>query len=270
MADTAFFKTTTFGGFDKKSVLTYIDSLNEGFHKTEQQYQEKLNAFAQAQESQIAHIKNLEAQLADQNGKLEAVALQLEEERRQAAAAQEMLKTLQTQNEELQEELNASEREVKIQTERSRQLQFKAESLDYKSKKYDELSNQIGDTIIEAKRDAERIVAEANAQAKQSVDQANAQAKQITDQAKDYMKNFYAELASFNGDAGRLRKSIEEILFVLNDRVDVMQEVIRQIEDRFNPQEGGLSYIEEPGQPFAEPDDEAGHVGGVTREDLSD
>ena len=77
MADTAFFKTTTFGGFDKKSVLTYIDSLNEGFHKTEQQYQEKLNAFAQAQESQIAHIKNLEAQLADQNGKLEAVALQV-------------------------------------------------------------------------------------------------------------------------------------------------------------------------------------------------
>ena len=115
------------------------------------------------------------------------------------------------------------------------------ESLDYKSKKYDELSGQIGDAMIEAKRNADQIIAEANGKA-----------AQITDQAHAYMRNFYSELGSFKGDAARLRKSIEEILFVLNDRIDVMQEVVRQVEKKFGD-DTRLDYTEEQ-PPFSEPD----------------
>ena len=42
MPEPGFFKTATFGGFDKKSVLYYIDTLNENFQNTEKEYQEKL------------------------------------------------------------------------------------------------------------------------------------------------------------------------------------------------------------------------------------
>jgi len=86
MPEPGFFKTATFGGFDKKSVLYYIDTLNENFQNTEKEYQEKLEGFGKAQESQLAHIRSLEAQLAEQNAKLETVAAQLEQERAGAGA----------------------------------------------------------------------------------------------------------------------------------------------------------------------------------------
>ena len=236
MGEAGTFKTTTFGGFDKKSVLSYIDALNEQFHAAEADYAAKLEEYARAQDSQVAHIKKLEAQLADQEGKISE---------------------LDTQNKALQKQLSDSERELQIQIERGRQLQFKAESLDYKSKKYDELSGQIGDAMIEAKRNADQIIAEANGKA-----------AQITDQAHAYMRNFYSELGSFKGDAARLRKSIEEILFVLNDRIDVMQEVVRQVEKKFGD-DTRLDYTEEQ-PPFSEPADEAGYLGGAVDEHLPD
>lgn len=91
MGEAGTFKTTTFGGFDKKSVLSYIDALNEQFHAAEADYSAKLEEYARAQDSQVAHIKKLEAQLADQEGKLTAVAEQLEKERGIARQAQEMI-----------------------------------------------------------------------------------------------------------------------------------------------------------------------------------
>lgn len=44
----------------------------------EADYENRLAEYSRAQESQVAHIKRLEAQLAEQDGKLTAVAEQLE------------------------------------------------------------------------------------------------------------------------------------------------------------------------------------------------
>ena len=252
MEDSGVLKTTTFGGFDKKSVLAYIDSLNEQFHTAEADYRAKLGEYAKAQDSQLAHIKRLEAQLADQEGKLAAVAEELEKERALHRQTLESVSGMEERNAALQKQVSDGERELQIQLERCRQLQFKAESLDYKSKKYDEMSGQIGDALLEAKRSAEAIVEEAKGKA-----------AEIVAQAHEYMRGFYSELSTFKGDSARLRKSIEEILFVLNDRIDVMQEVVRQVEKRFEPK-NGLEYTEEaPGEPFPpEPGDEAGYLGG--------
>lgn len=237
MEDSGVIKSAAFGGFDKKSVLTYIDSLNEEFHEAELAYQEKLGAFEKAQESQLAHIKSLETQIADGDRKLNAVAKQLEDEREMAKQAQSLIAELDSKNQTLQKNLDDHEREMQIQLERNRQLQFKVESCEYKSRKYDDLSTQIGDAIIEAKQNAEKIVRSANVRA-----------EEISQQAQNYMKNFYTELSSFSSDATHLQKSVEEILFVLNDRVDVMQDIIRQVEQRFNPNGVQLDYIEQNGQ----------------------
>lgn len=256
MADAGFFKTTTFGGFDKKSVLTYIDTLSQQFRAAEEEYTEKLNSYAQAQDSQVAHIKKLEENLALANEQVSQLQKQLDEQRELASQAQEMISGLDSQNKELHKKLSDNDREMQIQLERCRQLQFKAESLDYKSKKYDEISNQIGDAIIEARQSADKII-----------ETANEQADEITQKAKDYMKNFYSELSSFNSDATRLRKSIEEILFVLNDRIDVMQEVVKQVEKRYTPESAAQQgSLPEQDQLFSQPEDKAGFFAGSSHE----
>lgn len=113
------FKTAAFGGFDKKSVLSYIDTLNEKMNAAEADYENRLAEYSRAQESQVAHIKRLEAQLAEQDGKLTAVAEQLEKEREVARQAQTMITDLDAQNQDLKKQLSDSERELQIQIERS-------------------------------------------------------------------------------------------------------------------------------------------------------
>ena len=249
MADPGFFKTCAIGGFEKKSVLSYIDMLNENFHTREQEYNEKIEAFSKAQDSQLSHIKKLEMQLSEQTAKLEAVAGQIELERAEAHAAQESISSLTSKNAELEKQLGDARRELQIQLERNRQLQFRVESIDYKAKKYDEISTQIGDAMIEARRDAERIIAAAHTQA-----------DEITNDAKTKMQAFYEELGGFSSDAVQLRKSVEEILFVLNDRIEVMQDVVSQIKQRMDP--SAFAAAEEPAAPDQDTE------GGVSDEDL--
>lgn len=216
------FKQATFGGFDKKSVLDYIESMNAKFHAVEMDYRSRFQAFEEAQNSQLAHIADLERQLADSQAKLETVASRLESEREQAKSTYDQLKQVAERYAALQQQYAQMEQEQKAHTEQCRQLQFKAESLEYKSQKYDEVTGQIGNMLLEARRDADQIIEEAKTHA-----------AHIERQAREDMSGFYRELASFSGDAENLHKSIEELVTVLNDRVDVMQAVIAQVENRF-------------------------------------
>ncbi|MCI8649481.1 MAG: hypothetical protein HFG20_05125 [Anaerotruncus sp.] len=260
MRDPGLIKAAAFGGFDKKSVLAYIDSLNEEFHAAEQDYQEKLDSYEKAQDSQLAHIQTLEARLSEQNAKLEALAQQIEQERESMRQAQELVRKLNEQNRALEKQHDDDQRELQIQLERNRQLQFKMEALDHKSKKYDEVSNQIGEAMIEAHQNADRIIATANSQA-----------QDMLGYAKVQLRGFYSELDSFKGDAARLRKSIEEILFVLNDRIDVMQEIVTQVEKRFSTDGIKLDFCRsEEKEPFTAPADEAGYLGGSEHDNLED
>lgn len=309
MEQEGIFKTTTFGGFDKKSVLTYIDALTEKHHAEEEELRGQIDEFTKAQDSQVAYIQKLESQLSEMEEKLDAVAGQLEEERAATPQAASQINDLNQRNNELEQKLEDMERELNIQLERNRQLQYKVEGAVYKSQKYDELSSQVGDAMLlakanadkivaeaqqqadmllrEAKESAERLMADTESQAQETVrsaaeeasgtlgqaeakaaemtEQAEARAAETTARAQEELRRFGTEIGSFRGDTARLRKSIEEILFVLNDRVDVMQEIVRQMDTR----SAALIVEKEHGESqelFSKAEDEAGYFGGGVQE----
>lgn len=270
MEQDGIFKTTAFGGFDKQAVLAYIDKLTEQFHLSELEYQKQLEGFSKAQDSQLTYIHQLENQLSETEGKLEAVAAQLETERGTALSTQEM-DAVRAKADTAEQKYHALTQELEAQRESNRQLQYKMESFAFKSKKYDELSVEVGDALLSARQNAEQITAQAQAEAAQLTSQAQADADCMLSQArteaeklisatKNRMARFEGELGSFKHDSGRLRKSIEEILFVLNDRVDIMQEIIAQLESRCNLD---LKPPVSQNEPFAKPSDDAGLFGEV-------
>ena len=294
------FKTTAFGGL-------------------EEELRNQIAEYSKAQDSQVEYIEKLEAQLADAEKKLEAVAGQLEQERAMAPQTTGQFDELTQQNRELEQKLEDAEQELKVQLERNRQLQFKIEGASYKSQKYDELSAQVGDAMLVAKTNADKLVSDAKRQAEmllqesktkaektireaeiqaqttterakrdstRQLDQAQAQAAEtlnkakqaasdkieqaetkaaeILDQAQEQMRHFNLEITSFQGDTSRLRKSVEEILFVLNDRVDVMQEIVRQMDSKAasfekEKKENTSNFTQKP---FPKTEDEAGYFGG--------
>ena len=103
------FKTTAFGGFDKKSVLSYIDNLTEKHHALEEELRNQIAEYSKAQDSQVEYIEKLEAQLADAEKKLEAVAGQLEQERAMAPQTTGQFDELTQQNRELEQKLEDAE-----------------------------------------------------------------------------------------------------------------------------------------------------------------
>lgn len=299
------FKTTTFGGFDKKAVLTYIDALTEKHHAQEEELRGQIVEFSKAQDSQVEYIQKLEDQLETLEDKLDVLAEQLESERAATPHAASEINDLNQENQELAHKLAEAEKELSIQQERNRQLQFKVEGVVYKSQKYDELSSQVGEAMLSAKASADKILQDAQneakrlleearqtaketlsaaehdatetlidaqgkadaleqqseAQAQATVAQAQAQANAITKATKTEIDRFGGEVGSFRGDTSRLRKSIEEILFVLNDRVDVMQEIVRQMEAH-SAQLSEQVPVAEP-MLFEKAEDEAGYFGGT-------
>lgn len=326
MEQEGLFKTAAFGGFDRKSVLAYIDELTEQHNAYEEEMRTKFQEFSKAQDSQVAYIQKLEHDLEEQQSKMEALANQLETERAATPHAASEINDLTQKNSQLEKRVADMEREMNIQLERNRQLQFKMEAVSFKSQKYDEMSTQIGDAMIVAKSNADKMVAEAEEKSSQMLEQAQAQVNELMEQtlknvrdmeersaekaqaleqqarenaeqieehariqaartveqaeaqAADTMARIHTQLSRFSGEAGsfktdtaRLRKSIEEILFVLNDRVDVMQEVVRHMENHceelsteFHVTEALPEHQETAEQPLVEEAaDEAGLFGKV-------
>ena len=137
-------------GYNRKDVNAYIIDINRDFEERETNLRAQITA---AEESA---------------GKAEAAAQTAQEDLRAAIRAKEeaeaILAALRESNEALKEE-NAR------LTEEIASLQAKANSVDpeseeiKKSMKYDQISAQIGDILINANSSADRIVAAANAEA---------------------------------------------------------------------------------------------------------
>ena len=145
-------------GFDKKMVMDYIYKLGEETKRQEQLFNARMTELEKAREETARRAGEAE-------GRLEEVTAQLQQEKDASAEAARMIQSLSDEIER-QKRLSAEkEREIQIQNERCRQLQFKAESLECRSRKYEELSRNVGDILLAAKANAEEIVAKAREEA---------------------------------------------------------------------------------------------------------
>ena len=151
------FKSSMFG-FDKKMVMDYIYKLGEETKRQEQAFNARMTELERSREETARRAGEAE-------GRLEEVTAQLQQEKDASAEAARMIQSLSDEIER-QKRLSAEkEREIQIQNERCRQLQFKAESLECRSRKYEELSRNVGDILLAAKANAEEIVAKAREEA---------------------------------------------------------------------------------------------------------
>lgn len=156
------FKTSLFGGFEKKAVLKFISEQIEqrtlAENESAKQIQE-LSQKAQAMESRAADYENrvthLEETLIERDSRMNK--------------AEALAQDLTAQVERLSAALREKDREVQIQAERNRQLQQKAEEMEQKAIKYDAISEEIGELMLEAKKNAAAVEKQARCSAEQIV-----------------------------------------------------------------------------------------------------
>ncbi len=236
MGEQVIFKTSAFGGFEKKGVLSYIDEMNSKAKEA----QENLN---QRLEEMTAARDDLSKQISSFEGKITQLEEQLKSEREKINQLTGVINNLNSEITAQKRTVLAKENEIKLQAERNRQLQFKAESLEFKSRKYDETTMKVGAILVEAKQSAERIL-----------DNARQEAQDIKASTERSVQAISGEIDSFRADVSKLRQSIVEAMSALSDKLDSLERAVDEIEARckdLTPQQAA-QMVDEIGEQLEE------------------
>ncbi len=195
------FKKALFG-FDRRAVLSYIARQQE----KNQQEQNNLHQLMEQKETDYQEIRNRAGEMEEQ----------LAEARRQVEALTEELNQIRQSTQKTARRAEEQEREARIQAERGRQLQFRVESMEYKAKRYDELSLEMGQSLIEAKHTAKQIIDEASARSQEIL----RQSAKTSEEIEQGLMEFHKEIESLREASEQTSAALYRHLEQLDNKLD--------------------------------------------------
>lgn len=214
MGEQVIFKTTTFGGFEKKQVLGYIDEMSEKARKAQKSLDQKLEEMNNSNNELSKQISSFEE-------KITGLEDQLKSERDKIKELTGMIDNLNSEIEEQKKAVFEKETAIRREADLNRQLRLKAETFEYKSNKYDDTSKQLGEILIDAKRSAQVIINGAKSEA--------GDIKKITE---DTVASITKEIGNFKTDVSELRSTISKAMNTIYSRLDELEGSMGDIEAR--------------------------------------
>lgn len=171
MDGTGFLKTVSFGGFDKKDVLNYVDELNTKIYTLQEELEQKNNLLEQSDSG------------AEVNEKYEKL---LAEDKKKIADLQTSNDSLKNQMKTLQDE--SAEKDKEIADLKNKNAQLENELIDAKNKaaaasSVDANAMDLTNVFMEAQKTANTIVTQAKANSKKMDEDAKRLANQVVDDA---------------------------------------------------------------------------------------
>ena len=201
------FRNSAFGGFNKKDVLAYIDSMSS---KYEQEKSDLTNNISRLEEIN----KSLELELGKCKNEISVLSVRLEDEEKKLSDSNASLENLKN---ELQNQSNINHtqsHELSIQTELCEQLRLKIDEYESKVRSYEKISLKINRTIEQANQSAANIVSEAEKRASSIISNAHSKSDSVK-----------AELTSFRDEINDLRALVKISLFEVEDRLSHIDSV---------------------------------------------
>ncbi len=228
MSEQGLFKTV-FSGFDKKAVLQYVQDMNEKANQAQDELMQQIQTLEESKKALQDQLKQQQDQLARQE----------EENNLQKSKISELTSSMNTLSFRLEKQVQLTDekdRELKIQQESNRQLKFKVESLEYKSRKYDEVALEIGETLADARHNA----------------------AQITDKAKievnETAEKMQTELCSFQDELKQLKRQMLESMDKIRLRLEQMEQAADSASASFTVYELSAPILESQLEDDREPE----------------
>jgi len=198
------FRTQAFG-FNKKDVIDYIFELNS----QKENIEEELSAKVRELEAQNEALNKQNTELNENN---ERFSKQLSEVRAELADANLQKSRLFEENNENRRMLLENEREFNIKNEQINKLIAENEEYAEKCAKYAEISENVGKTIMEAKKMASDIVAKAEEEAQQI--------RKITSNTAE---SALRELSSAKNDIETLKANLMDTVRICENRIKTVE-----------------------------------------------
>ena len=167
------FKTSAFGGFEKKAVLDYIYSLNEENLLAQIQLSERIEALSAADAARAEELRL-------QNEKLEAALKEIESARAELSRERSHALELDKINEWSKGEISRQHKLLEETQNENKRLQLEYEELYKKNQNLQERQEELNQTIssvgklmVDARNNADNIVDQAKSEAAKTIDDAN-------------------------------------------------------------------------------------------------
>lgn len=229
MADgTGFLKTVSFGGFDKKDVLAYVDELNTKIYTLEAELDEKKALLENADvggdnnekyEELLAADKAKITELQTSNDSLKLQMKTMEDD---IANKDKEIEALKAQNAELEEQLQEAKNKAASGGGESSAMDL--------SNVFLEAQKTANTIVTQAKENARKMDEDAKKLANQVVDDANGKASTIVKNADEKASKILSDAEDKSSEmraaADKIRKQVEEEIAEIDENVIKIKEVL--------------------------------------------
>lgn len=207
-------KTRAFGGFEKTQVLTYIDKLREENRQAEEALEGKLASISESRDALVSSIASFKAQI-------ETLEVQLDEKRDKINELTGVINTMGGELARQKTAIAAKEESLRATEEANRQLAADAAAQADKAQRYQALSAEVGEIMIEARRSAGEIIRSAESASR------HAQRDLI-----DTARRMADEMVDFRQDVAQIRDSVRQMADSLEERIDAVESVAADLQRR--------------------------------------
>jgi len=207
----AIIRTSFFGGFDKKEVLTYIDRLREENAAAQADLDRRLEEVTAARNDLGEQVAGFERKLVEMGGELDERSGRIKELNDEIYRLQSELKTS-------QKNADDTSRALVLQKEQNRILMERGRETEARAKRYDDVSAQLGDIILTARCSANELI-----------DAAQGEADRIKTDAEKASERVMNELLSLRGELTRMREQMADMVEGFSNRITAIEDILDEI-----------------------------------------
>ncbi len=214
MSENKFIKSTAFGGFDRKSVLAYIDEITAKSTKTEAELTAKLTTLTSAND-------DLSAQIAEFNNQISSLEGSIKDEREKMLKLTSEIDSLNSNILAQTAKINEDSREIHLKEQQTKLLMDKIETLEDKNNEYNRTLQHVGGIIAEATTSADSII-----------EKAMREANLIKENSLSKLSFISEEIDNFRHNVDNLRSTVSEVMTSISIRLDTLVESIDEVDVR--------------------------------------
>ena len=228
MDGTGFLKTVSFGGFDKKDVLAYVDELNTKIYTLEAELDEKKALLESAggagdnSEKYEELLANDKAKITELQTNNDSLKLQMKSMEDELAEKDKEIEALKAQNAELEEQLQEAKNKAASSSGESSALDL--------SNVFIEAQKTANTIVTQAKENARKMDEDAKKLANQVVDDANGKASTIVKNADEKASKILSDAEDKSSEmravADQIKKQIEDEIAEIDENVIKLKEVL--------------------------------------------
>lgn len=207
----AIIRTSFFGGFDKKEVLSYIDRLREENAAAQADLDRRLEEVTAARNDLGEQVAGFERKLVEMGGELDERSGRIKELNDEISRLQSELKSS-------QKNADDTGRALVLQKEQNRILMERGRESEERAKRYDDVSAQLGDIILTARCSANELI-----------DAAQGEAERIKTDAEKASERVMNELLSLRGELTHMREQMAYMVEGFSNRITVIEEMLDEI-----------------------------------------